>query len=111
LILPASSIADRRGNGQETIRLGHGVAGAKGTKLLGYLIACTVARLQCIHPERLEAADNAAGGRQGETGEANLATVTDVALIGCGGSGWRWRMNLLNSMNRFISSSILEMPG
>lgn len=27
----------------------------------------------------------AAGGRQGETGEGNLATVTDVALMGCGG--------------------------
>jgi len=56
-----------------------------------------------MYPERPEAADNAAGGRQGETGEGNLATVTDVALIGCGRSGWRWRMNLLNSLNRFVS--------
>lgn len=55
--------------------------------------------------------DEAAGGRQGETGEGNLATVTDVALIGCGGSGWRWRMNLLNSLNRFISLPVLGMPG
>ena len=47
--------------------------------------------------------EDAAGGRQGETGEGNLATVTDVALIGCVGSGWRWRMNLLNSLNRFNS--------
>ena len=47
--------------------------------------------------------DDAAGGWQGETGERNLATVTDVALIGCVGSGWRWRMDLLNSLNLFIS--------
>ena len=54
--------------------------------------------------------DDAAGGRQGETGEGDLATVTDVALIGCVGSGWRWRMNLLNSLNRFVSLSVLGMP-
>lgn len=50
-----------------------------------------------------------AGGK-GKQGGGNLATVTDVALIGCGGSGWRWRMNLLNSLNRFVSLSVLGMP-
>lgn len=84
---------------------------AKGTDLLGYWIASAAHRLQWIHPERPEADADAAGGRQGETGERDLATVTDVALIGCGGGGWRWRMNLLNSLNRFNSLSVLGMPG
>lgn len=59
-----------------------GLAGAKGTDLLGYKQACAVAGLQCIHSERPEADADSAGGRQGETGEGNLATVTDVALRG-----------------------------
>lgn len=69
MIFPLSHADGCGGNGQESIRLGHGVLDEDGTDLVGYRVACVVARLQCIHPKRPDAASSRRAARANRVGE------------------------------------------